>query len=88
MQNRFKNGCATIAPRLGRYTIQPRLLRIPEAAAYLGATNWFVEELVRANSIPFLTVGKYRVIDICDLDAWIEKEKGAQWSCQLPQGFA
>jgi excisionase family DNA binding protein len=41
-------------------------LRIPEAAAYLGATNWFVEELVRANLIPFLTLGNYRVIDLDD----------------------
>ena len=80
MQNRTKNRPAEIATGSRRMAIQPRLLRIPEAAAYLGATNWFVEELVRAHSIPFLAVGKYRVIDICDLDAWIEKEKGVQWS--------
>lgn len=78
MRNRNKlTGPASISsPK--RYPIQPRLLRIPEAAAYLGATNWFVEELVRANMIPFLTVGKYRVIDVRDLDVWIEQEKGAQ----------
>lgn len=87
MRNRIKNGCAATSA-IGRFAIRPRLLRIPEAAAYLGATNWFVEELVRANSIPFLTVGKYRVIDICDLDAWIEKEKGAQWSRQSQQSVA
>lgn len=88
MQNRIKNRRNEVAPGSGRFAIQPRLLRIPEAAAYLGATNWFVEELVRANSIPFLTVGKYRVIDICDLDAWIEKEKGVQWSRQPQQSVA
>ncbi len=85
MQNRVKN---RVASGLGQFAIQPRLLRIPEAAAYLGATNWFVEELVRANSIPFLTVGKYRVIDICDLDAWIEKEKGVQWSREPQRSIA
>jgi excisionase family DNA binding protein len=67
-------------------SIQPRLLRIPEAAAYLGATNWFVEELVRANIIPFLTLGKYRVIDVLDLDAWIEQEKKAQFARSSTQG--
>ena len=88
MQSRTKNRHIGAASVPGRSAIQPRLLRIPEAAAYLGATNWFVEELVRANAIPFLTVGKYRVIDICDLDAWIEKEKQVQRSCQPQQGVA
>lgn len=80
MQDSSKSRLADGASQLKRFAIQPRLLRIPEAAAYLGATNWFVEELVRANAIPFLTVGKYRVIDICDLDTWIGQEKRLQWN--------
>lgn len=80
MQNRSKTRSAESAPSQRRFTVQPRLLRIPEAAAYLGATNWFVEELVRASLIPFLIVGKYRVIDVCDLDVWIEQEKRLQWT--------
>ena len=60
------------------FQVVPRLLRIPEAAHYIGGTNWCVEELVRAKRIPFIVVGKYRVIDVRDLDAWIDAEKKAQ----------
>jgi excisionase family DNA binding protein len=88
MQYRTKSRRSEAASSFARFAIQPRLLRIPEAAAYLGATNWFVEELVRASAIPFLTVGKYRVIDTCDLDTWIEKEKGVQWPQQRQQSVA
>lgn len=60
-------------------SVVPRLLRVPQAAQYLGATNWCVEELVRGGKLPFLTVGKYRVIDVRDLDEWIDAEKEAQF---------
>jgi len=56
-------------------TFHPRLLRIPQAAQYIGGTNWFVEELCRNRRIAFLTVGKYRVIDIRELDRWIEAQQ-------------
>jgi excisionase family DNA binding protein len=52
--------------------ISPRLLRIPQAAQYIGGTNWFVEELCRNRQIAYLTVGKYRCIDVKELDRWIE----------------
>jgi excisionase family DNA binding protein len=84
MRNQNKFPCLDSISPPKRFAIQPRLLRIPEAAIYIGATNWFVEELVRANLIPFLTVGKYRVIDVCDLDTWIDEEKKLQFS-HLPQ---
>jgi excisionase family DNA binding protein len=53
----------------------PRLLRIQDAARYLSATTWFVETLIRERKIPSLIVGKRRVIDVLDLDVWIENEK-------------
>jgi excisionase family DNA binding protein len=49
-------------------------LRIPEAAEYIGATNWFIEELVRNGEIPFRDYGKYRTLDADDLDAWIQEQ--------------
>ena len=49
-----------------------------EGVITLAATNWCVEELVRAGRLRFLVVGKYRVIDVRDLDDWIEVEKGRQ----------
>lgn len=56
-------------------TVVPRLLRIQDAARYLSSTTWFVETMLREKQIPFLIVGKRRVIDIRDLDDWIEQEK-------------
>jgi excisionase family DNA binding protein len=56
--------------------ITPRLLRLREAAFYLSSTTWFIEELVRTGKIRSKIIGKRRVIDIRDLDAWIEKQSG------------
>ena len=56
-------------------SITPRLLRIPQAAEYIGGTNWFVEELCRNRRIAYLTVGKYRCIDVKELDRWIEAQQ-------------
>ena len=49
-------------------------LRIPEAAEFIGATNWFVEELIRNGEVPFRDYGKYRTLDTDDLDAWIKNQ--------------
>jgi excisionase family DNA binding protein len=61
----------------------PRLLRIQDVARYLGSTSWFVEELIRNKKIKFLIVGKRRVIDVVDLDSWIEEQK--QEPLELPR---
>lgn len=52
----------------------PRLLRIPQAALYIGGTNWQVEEVLRGGEIPYRVIGKYRVLEIADLDEWIAKQ--------------
>ena len=57
--------------------IIPRLLRIQDVARYLSATTWFVEELIRNKKIRFHVLGKRRVIDINDLNDWIEELKKA-----------
>ena len=66
------------APRL--LPVAPRLLRIPAAADYLGATDWFVSELIRKNKIRYLILGKVYVLDVKELDLWIEREKLRQAS--------
>jgi excisionase family DNA binding protein len=72
-----KTVAASIADgsRLLPAVLVPRLLRIQDAARYLSATTWFIETLIREKKIPSLIVGKRRVIDVLDLDAWIETEK-------------
>jgi excisionase family DNA binding protein len=53
----------------------PRLLRIQDVARYLSATTWFVEELIRNRKIRFLIVGKRHVVDVNDLNDWIDAQK-------------
>src|ERR1700674_4227419 len=55
--------------------IIPRLLRIEDVAKYLSATTWFVEELIRNKKIRFMVLGKRRVVDVSDLNDWIEEQK-------------
>jgi excisionase family DNA binding protein len=53
----------------------PRLLRIVEASRYLSATPWFIRSLIWSHSIPFLQLGKRHLIDVRDLDAYVEQQK-------------
>jgi excisionase family DNA binding protein len=52
-----------------------RLLRISQAAQYLSVTNWFMETLLREKVIPSLFLGKRKVVDVRDIDAWIDRQK-------------
>jgi len=53
----------------------PRLLRLKEAAAYLGTTEGAVRRLVRRRDAPFLIIGHRYLIDRLDLDRYVEKKK-------------
>ena len=55
--------------------INPRMLTIPLIAKYLSATNWFVEELIRNKQLPARKFGKSWVVDLHDINEWIEEEK-------------
>jgi excisionase family DNA binding protein len=55
--------------------INPRMLTIPLIAKYLSATNWFVEELIRKKHLPARKFGKSWVVDLHDINTWIEEEK-------------
>ena len=59
----------------GAQDSNPRLLRYDEAAAYLGATEWFVRTLVWSKQIPYVPCGKRHLLDRLDLDAYIERAK-------------
>lgn len=54
-----------------------RGLRIPEAAGYIGVANWFMEELVRQKKIPAHKLGRPWIIFQDDLDAYVERLRGA-----------
>ena len=52
-----------------------RLYSIPEAAYYLGRSVWAVREMLWAGKIPYVKDGKSILLDIRDMDAWIENSK-------------
>jgi hypothetical protein len=57
------------------FVIAPRRLRIPDAAKYIASSNWFMEELLRESQIPFQMCGKFKVIDVRDLDRWVDRDR-------------
>jgi excisionase family DNA binding protein len=52
-----------------------RLYTVPEAAYYLGRSVDAVYEMIWAGKIPYVKDGKRNLIDIKDLDAFIEQYK-------------
>jgi predicted DNA-binding transcriptional regulator AlpA len=57
--------------------ITPRLLSVNDAASYISSTPWFVEELIRTGKIHTTSIANSRLIDIHDLDAWVDSQTGA-----------
>ncbi len=53
------------------------MLTIPMVARYLSATNWFVEELIRSRQLPAQKYGKSWVVDLHDINTWIDRRKEA-----------
>lgn len=57
-------------------TIQPRLLDLADAAAYLGGAKvFFVRNLLWNGEIPFLRIGKRFCVAREDLDRWVDRNK-------------
>ena len=54
---------------------QKRLLSIPEGGAYLGRTTWAVREMIWAGKLPIVRDGRRILLDIDDLDKWINQNK-------------
>jgi excisionase family DNA binding protein len=51
------------------------LYAIPEAAEYLGRTPWAVREMIWKGKLPAVRDGRRILLDINDLDRWIEANK-------------
>jgi excisionase family DNA binding protein len=52
--------------------IQKRLYSIPEAAVYLGRSVWGIREMIWAGKIPCIKDGRRVLLDLKDMDLWIE----------------
>lgn len=62
--------CNPLSQRLNK-----RLYSIGEASVYLGRSLWAVREMLWAGKIPFVKDGKRILLDIYDMDKWIETNK-------------
>ena len=58
--------------------IVPRLLRIADAAHYLSCSYTCMETLLHEKTIPSFILGKRRLIDRFDLDAFVDRKKTEQ----------
>jgi len=56
-------------------SIEPRMLTVKHAAAYLGATVWFVRSLAWSRKVPHSVFGKRIVFDRADLDRYVDSQK-------------
>jgi excisionase family DNA binding protein len=52
-----------------------RLYSIPEAGEYLGRTPWAVREMIWRGKLPAVRDGRRILLDVEDLDRWIEANK-------------
>lgn len=59
----------------GSPRINPVLLNVKEAAAYLGRSEQAIQHLIFQRDLPVVRVGRRVHLDRRDLDAWIEKNK-------------
>jgi excisionase family DNA binding protein len=55
--------------------IAKRLYSLPEAGVYLGRTTWAIREMVWAGKIPFIKDGRRVLLDIQDMNKWIDQSK-------------
>jgi len=53
----------------------PRLLRISDAAKYMGCSVWFVRTLIWSRQVPHLKLGRRYLFDRSDLDRFIDLQK-------------
>ena len=52
-----------------------RLYSVKESAAYLGRTVWAVREMIYAGKIFYIRDGRRMLLDINDMDRWIEDNR-------------
>ena len=55
--------------------ISKRLYSVNEASIYLGRTVWAVREMLWAGKLPYIKDGRRILLDIQDMNAWVEKNK-------------
>ncbi len=59
----------------GNTTLTKRLYSINDASVYLGRTVGAVREMLWAGKMPYVKDGKRILLDIRDMDTWIDRNK-------------
>ncbi len=59
--------------------IQPAVVSIPQASAYLNVSSDTVRRLIRKGSIPHARIGNSIRIRLEDLDGYLERQISRQW---------
>ena len=52
-----------------------RLYSVDDAGVYLGISPWTIRAYVSSGKLPAIRAGRRVLLDIRDLDAWIERAK-------------
>ena len=52
-----------------------RLLDLPAAAHYLSLSYWTIRDMVSRGEIPHVRAGRRVLVDVRDLDRWIDQNK-------------
>ena len=67
----------TVGPSRKKTTlsIAKRLYSIPEAAIYLGRSEWSIRRLIWSGELPSVRAGGRIHVDIVDMDAFIDQHK-------------
>lgn len=55
--------------------LRKRLFSLPEAAIYLGRSDWSVRRLIWSGALPSVRAGRRVHVDVKDMDEFIEKHK-------------
>jgi excisionase family DNA binding protein len=54
---------------------QKRLYSVKEAASYLGRSVTALREMIWAGKLPYIKDGRRILLDVQDMDEWIEKSR-------------
>lgn len=62
-------------PKISRALPDPVLFDVPEAAAYLNTRESHIRELIYAQRIPYIKVGRFVRFSQADLDEWLRRNR-------------
>ena len=55
--------------------IPKRLYTVDEASIYLSRSPWMIRYMMNTGQIPFIEDGRKKLLDVLDMDSWIEEHK-------------